>query len=431
MKLLKKLYRISSPSNNEQAMQSFIISLLKGSKIAYTQDRKGNIYATKGESDSYPCVVCHIDEVHKARTEGYKVVETDGVIYGFNSEKMSFEGIGADDKNGIWVCIKALNEFDIIKCAFFVAEEVGCKGSNEADMTFFEDCRFVLQCDRKGNSDFITDASGTELCSNEFVSDANISAFGYKKANGMMTDVMTLKGKGLKVSSCNISCGYYNPHTNNEMTRISDLLRCYELVKHIIETCTKVYPHEYVKLVYTSRYGCYNDDWDSYWKDDNLSRTTKPIETKNSIVEGLLVKFYNAWRYKNGTYVVYDNESNRVRPASESELRYAKNIQNYMRLYDYYDDIEFDENDNPLVKIHGEREYYKPDPSILRELYGEDDDEYTAEYDEMCSWMADESLNDPENFKLDEFKTDYSEYFPHLSDFDYSRACEEIVGCTY
>ena len=244
MKLLKKLYEISSPSKSEQVMCKFIKSLLLGMKVDFMEDKYGNIYATKGESDTYPCVVCHTDEVHDVRSAGYKVVRHNDLMFAVNENTMEFEGIGADDKNGIWVCLRALNDFDVVKCAFFVSEEVGCVGSSRADMKFFDDCRFVLQCDRKGSKDFIINASGTELCSSEFVEACHINEFGYEVQKGMMTDVMTLKERGLAVSACNISCGYYNPHTDNEMTRISDLLNCYELVKSIIGNCTEVYEHD-------------------------------------------------------------------------------------------------------------------------------------------------------------------------------------------
>lgn len=244
MKLLKKLYEISSPSKNEQFMCKFIKSLLLGMKVDFSEDKFGNIYATKGESDTYPCVICHTDEVHDIREKGYKVVRYNDLMFAINEETMQLNGIGADDKNGIWVCLKALNDFDVIKCAFFVGEEIGCIGSSHADMKFFDDCRFVLQCDRKGNKDFIINASGTELCSAKFIEACHINEFGYEVCHGLMTDVMTLKDMGLSVSACNISCGYYNPHTDNEMTRVSDLLHCYEFVKSIIERCTDVYYHE-------------------------------------------------------------------------------------------------------------------------------------------------------------------------------------------
>ncbi len=47
---------------------------------------------------------------------------------------------------------------------------VGCIGSGHADMSFFSDCRFVIQCDRKGNGDMVTQINGMKLCSNDFIS---------------------------------------------------------------------------------------------------------------------------------------------------------------------------------------------------------------------------------------------------------------------
>lgn len=419
MKLLKKLYAISSPSNNEKEMLSFIKSLLKGANIPYTQDVKGNIYATKGDSDEYPCVVCHVDEVHKVRKSGYKVVETDGIIYGINTKTMAYEGIGADDKNGIWVCIKALSEFDVVKCAFFVAEEVGCIGSNAADMKFFDDCRFVLQCDRKGSSDFITNASCTELCSDEFLKDANISKFGYKEEHGMMTDVITLKENGLKVSACNISCGYYNPHSNNEMTRISDLLNCYELVKSIITNCTKVYPHQYTKPKYGKYYcdnrGYYRDfDWDYGYGSDKKLKHLKRLD--NSAVK------------INGEYKVWDWKNRKYRKINKQEEYYADNYDTYKDLLDYYDTFKFNEKGEPIVKMFKEEEWYAPDKEILDEILKIDDESRLAEYDEMYQHMSEFAISDPMEFDLDNFKALYGEYYPLMTDEDYIFACEEIIG---
>lgn len=123
-------------------------------------------------------------------------------------------------------------------------EEVGCIGSSQADITFFDDCRFVLQADRKGHSDFITTVGWSPLCSEEFINDCQIEKFGYKEATGMITDVGELKHQGLPISVANISCGYYEPHTDNEFTVKADLLNCLALVEHIIENCQKVYPHK-------------------------------------------------------------------------------------------------------------------------------------------------------------------------------------------
>ena len=59
-----------------------------------------------------------------------------------------------------------------------------------------------------------------------------------------MTDVQELKERGLQVSCINLSCGYYEPHTDHEFTIKKDLMSCLSLVEHIIENCTDTYPHQ-------------------------------------------------------------------------------------------------------------------------------------------------------------------------------------------
>ena len=251
MELLNKLYNISSPSGHEFKMMNFIRNRLDKLGVAYFTDKAGNIYATKGKAKSYPCVVSHTDEVHSFQGNGYRVMQSklkkDKIIFGFDYQYRRHCGIGADDKNGIWICLKSLEEFDTLKCVFFVGEEIGCQGSSQAQMKFFNDCRYVLQCDRKGNSDIVTRYVGEALCSEEFLRDATPEKFGYAPSDGLITDVITLKNRGLKVSGVNLSCGYYNPHTQNEFTCVEDLLKCYRFVQHIIKNCNKTYRHKLIK----------------------------------------------------------------------------------------------------------------------------------------------------------------------------------------
>ena len=110
-------------------------------------------------------------------------------------------------------------------------------------MDFFADCRFVLQCDRKGDSDLVTRISGMDLCSEEFLERVNPEKYGYRATCGMHTDVYALKRRGLEVSCVNISCGYYKPHTDHEYTVLRDLAKCYRLVRHIVRSHKEVSRH--------------------------------------------------------------------------------------------------------------------------------------------------------------------------------------------
>jgi hypothetical protein len=187
----------------------------------------GNIYVTKGYDMTYPCVVAHMDTVH-AICEDLTPIEIDGKITGFNRVTMQQTGIGGDDKVGVYIALQCLKKFDSIKVVFFRDEEVGCHGSYEHDEGFFLDCQYVLQCDRRGNSDFITNGAGVELSSKRFQDDVMplLFAHGYSFTNGSITDVVALKESGIDLCMANISCGYYNPHCADEYVVI---LRRYTL----------------------------------------------------------------------------------------------------------------------------------------------------------------------------------------------------------
>ena len=255
MELLKQLYMVSSPSKDEKDMFAFICNWMGQHKFECNVHDWG-ITCVKGVSNTYPCIVAHMDEVHK-RHPYKRIVETDGIVFGYDVNECAQCGIGADDKNGIWVALKMLERLDAVKVAFFVGEEIGCAGSSQCDMSFFDDCRFVVQCDRRNGSDFITDA-GLELCSDEFVKACKIENFGYHEEHGLMTDVLELKERGLKVSAVNLSCGYYKPHTAEEYTELSELQNCLDFVEWICRNVTDVYPHE-------ASYGRFGwkgwDDW--------------------------------------------------------------------------------------------------------------------------------------------------------------------------
>ena len=106
----------------------------------------------------------------------------------------------------------------------------------------FDDVRFVIQPDRRGNSDLITAISFTELCSEKFIREAAPEKWGYAEKNGLMTDVLTLKENGLGVSCVNVSCGYYNPHMDEEITVKKDLQKCLDFIEHLIETAQPSIP---------------------------------------------------------------------------------------------------------------------------------------------------------------------------------------------
>ncbi len=273
---LIEVLSIQSKSYNQYRMFAYIIRQLKKLGCTYYV-YNGCIYATKGEAEFYPCIASHMDTVHEI-VEDLTVIETNGNLTGINSFTMQQTGIGGDDKVGIYIALQCISKFHAIKTVFFRDEEVGCEGSYDCDYSFFNDCGFVLQCDRRGYGDFITNASGTKLSGEDFQKDIAplLKSYGYKFNNGMMTDVMALKENGIECSMANISCGYYNPHCSNEYVNVKEVKLCLEMVIDIISlldgryyVCKYKAPKRYkyptkdtnsIKDILHDRYGFWPDD---------------------------------------------------------------------------------------------------------------------------------------------------------------------------
>jgi tripeptide aminopeptidase len=274
-KLLNVL-SIQSESYDVTRMNEFIINqVIEMGLIPVIE--KDNIYVTKGNAINYPCIVSHTDSVHKIiPDEDYTILHDDNMAMGFNKRIKSPSGCGGDDKVGIFICLELLRDMQDIKVAFFRDEEVGCDGSYDANMEFFNDVRFILQCDRKGNNDFVNEIYGAQLQSKRFKKDVSkiISLYGYHFASGMLTDVYALNQSGVGVSVANMSCGYYNPHCDDEVVMFDDVENCLMMCRDIMMSMTSVYecaytPKKTYPTSYMSKYSSYYD-WDG-WSDDYTS----------------------------------------------------------------------------------------------------------------------------------------------------------------
>lgn len=240
LELFKTILGVQSKSRKSEKMEDFILDFADALPfdVDLTMD-DGNIYITKGRASTYPTFVAHTDTVHNiVADDEFQVVQTGDLLYGLNPIKKKMQGIGGDDKVGIFLALTLLEELDVVKVAFFRDEEVGCVGSAFADMDFFTKSAFVLEADRKGNDDFVRDISGVKLYGDNFAKAISpyLKLYGYKEYDfGGLTDVMLLKEMGLRVACANVSCGYYNPHMDGEIISIADVENTLNLFRDLAE----------------------------------------------------------------------------------------------------------------------------------------------------------------------------------------------------
>lgn len=257
LKLLMDLCEIQTKSGNEEDMFEFLVEhpIIKqeGVKLEYQykpiknvwdatkkemvkadKAEIANLYITKGEAESYPCFVAHADTVHKDvfdRSVLYANQTGAVLAYGPNGQV----GVGGDDRVGIFFCLLALQRLPNVKVAIFHSEEIGCVGSKDADMDFFNNVNYVFQGDRRGNNEVIVHTNGAKIATDDFLNAILDSTpdSGYASGNGSITDVGQLYHNGLKCSAVNLGCGYYDAHSDRETINYFDCLFAFELAYNV------------------------------------------------------------------------------------------------------------------------------------------------------------------------------------------------------
>ena len=199
----------------------------------------GFIYA-KG---SIPfCLTAHMDTVHQ------DVVKT---TYEFNKEGdyiiSSSQGIGGDDRCGIYMITELLKKGYKPYVVFCEDEEIGCVGSKKFCKTKFVDeigeyCKYIIELDRANNNDAVF-----YDCDNEEFEKFITENTGYKTAIGSCSDISYLC-PATKIAGVNLSCGYYNPHTLGEYVNMTEMQRTQDTVEKLLNTeCVQ---YEYIERAY-------------------------------------------------------------------------------------------------------------------------------------------------------------------------------------
>lgn len=291
LKILIEILKLQAESNcfvsQNLLIKSVIAIIKKHSNFDFDHyfDDSGNCYFTKGNSDNFPCIVAHVDQVHDIQ-EKYTIFQDENVLFAFNGVEQC--GIGGDDKTGIYAAVMSFLKFDSIKMVLFTDEEIGCVGSTYCDMEFFKDCSFVGQLDRNHQTnDFITHTNGTETTSSKFDKEVLelLVKYGFEFSRGSVTDVGQLVNNGIGICCFNMSAGYLYAHTASEIIDIEKLWLSMDLLDElIIKLSSKKWKFKPTKNYYpkswyglrsikkTAKKFSYQDHYDSigYYDSDSL-----------------------------------------------------------------------------------------------------------------------------------------------------------------
>ena len=253
--LLYEVMQVPSHSSKEYRMATFIILWARKNGIDCRLDAKGNIYLTKGkpvEGEFYPCVTSHMDTVQD-KADPYILAgaelplqtsvlqsQTDKTVFK-HKVFIDGQGIGADDKLGVYISLCLMEKTDVIKAAFFVEEEIGMKGSEKLDPEFFKDVAFVVGWDSPDLIRAAWKCSGTRLFSREFYEEhlgPITKRWGFKDSSFRsepFTDVIHIVEK-TGIVCCNFGNGGYLAHSQTEYLIIEDVDHAVGMGEDIIKS---------------------------------------------------------------------------------------------------------------------------------------------------------------------------------------------------
>ena len=324
---LYEVMQVPSYSRYEFRMAAYVMLWARKNNIDYEFDKKGNIYLTKGnleEGEFYPCVTSHMDTVQdKAKpyalagaelplcTRRTKSTTTDEHRHEIYIEG---QGIGADDKLGVYICLQLIKTAPKIKAVFFVEEEVGMLGSKEMNVNFFNDVSYVLGWDSPDLYRAAWRCSGETLFSADFyknILSPIVSKWGFTDKcfhQEPFTDICQIR-KETGVMCMNFGNGGYNAHSPNEYLVIEHVNHAIGMGRDIIKNIST--KERYI-LKATYSYGRTVNGF-QYSGSNESEEVTK------------LEKIFDTYRYNYSSNTNYNNSSTKTNNSSNSNNTIANN----------------------------------------------------------------------------------------------------------
>lgn len=257
--------------------------LVKQLKEYYNKDkifaRDGFVFA---EGNIPVMVTAHMDTVHTQSIKDYyewtekqsdTIKELEYDIHVLSSP----QGIGGDDRCGIWMILQILKFGYRPFIIFNEDEENGCVGAKKfcqaVNNDLLDKCKevkFIIELDRKGKHDLVF-----YDCDNEDFTDWCEEVTGWKEAYGSCSDISYLAPE-IGCAAVNLSCGYYDEHKTWHIVKIEEMFNTLSTAIKMIEASETVERFEYVEAYgYGYGYGYTQNSYsykNAYRQDNEYNR---------------------------------------------------------------------------------------------------------------------------------------------------------------
>lgn len=244
---MKKFIKICK--KNQKQLKSYLVDVLVSAGYKPVVE-DGFIYAK--EQNVPVLLTAHMDTVHKEKVRNI-VIEGNRIS--------SPQGIGGDDRCGIYIIYKIITKTNLRPAILFCEdEEIGGVGSDKFTTSKIsyelDNLKFLVELDRANATEAVYYSCGNE----EFKSFVE-KATGYKESWGTFSDICNLSPE-CGLASVNLSCGYYKAHTTDEYVVFDEMENTIDAVIDLLDAALD---DEVKKFDYMEEKYSYLDDYDYGW----------------------------------------------------------------------------------------------------------------------------------------------------------------------
>lgn len=276
---------------------------------------KGNFILVRGVAPVM--LVAHLDTVHEKPVKDICLSADKNIL-------MSPQGIGGDDRCGVFALVKVYKSVQVKPWLLFTCEEeVGGIGAKYFCLAHkqkqlpnnLDTLKLIIEIDRRGSNDAVF-----YQCANiEF--ENYIISKGFKTAQGSFSDI-SLVAPELGIAAVNLSSGYYNAHSLHEYIIRAELESTIEKVCEMVAAAAKpdfpkfVYVESFIKP-YHSKKTQYYDNLSTFYDDQDTLPQKIPSEYQD-IYEALLdfysLKELETFRAEDGDQILWQIYSDEIAP---------------------------------------------------------------------------------------------------------------------
>lgn len=211
---------------SQNALKSALVNELAMLGYENIKAPDGFVYA----SGELPVLlVAHLDTVHLRRVKTICYSKDKKIM-------MSPEGIGGDDRAGVYMILRIIQE-NRCHVLFCEDEETGGNGARKfANSRIRPEVNYIVEMDRRGANDAVF-----YNCDNPEFTDF-VCGFGFEEAKGSFSDISVIAPR-LGIAAVNISAGYFNEHRQHESIDLTAVEHNIARISEMVQTYSDCYEY--------------------------------------------------------------------------------------------------------------------------------------------------------------------------------------------